>query len=77
MIWAFIRTAIFGPVEDRSEQAEADYLAAKERYDDAVARRDTRGQNAALKALNVALNEMLRAHSDAKRVSVPSRGVAA
>lgn len=65
----FILTAIFGAPDNRSlEEAEADYRAAKERYDNAVERGDTRDQNRCLKVLNVALNAMLRAHSDASRL---------
>ena len=59
---SFIRTAIFGP-DTSIEDAEAAYIQAKAGYDDAVVRRDTRDQNRCLKALNVALNDMLRVHS--------------
>ena len=66
---SFILTAIFGPTDTRSlEEAEADYIAAKERYDACVARGDKRGQGDALKVLNPALNAVLRAHSDAARL---------
>lgn len=68
-ITRFILTAIFGPDDTRTlEQAEADYIAAKARYDDAVERGDKRGQGEALKLLNPALNAVLRAHSDATRL---------
>ena len=64
-----IRLAIFGPDDTLTvEEAEADYRAAKERYDAAVERGDTRDLNRCLTALNVALNAMLRAHSDATRL---------
>lgn len=77
-LWTRILTGIFGPLDDRSvEEAEADYIAAKQLYDACVSKRDTRGQGHALKELNTALNHMLRVHYDAKSVSVPSRGVSA
>lgn len=64
-----IRIAVFGPDDTRTlEEAEADYIAAKARYDDAVDRGDKRGQGEALKLLNPALNAVLRAHSDATRL---------
>lgn len=55
-----ILTAIFGPDDARAlEEAEADYIAAKERYDACVARDDDRGAGQALPVLNRALNRML------------------
>lgn len=70
-----IRLAILGP-DTSVEEAEAAYIAAKKDYDQAVERKDTRGQNACLKALNVALNDMLRVHyapGSAAR-SIPTEG---
>lgn len=73
-----IRLAILGP-DTSLEEAEASYQQAKADYDDAVVRRDTRAQNAHLKTLNVALNDMLRVHYARPygSRSIPSRGVSA
>lgn len=58
-----IMTAIFGPPFPSLEEAEAEYLTAKERFDRAQERGDKRGMGQALPELNKALNHMLAVES--------------
>lgn len=63
-----IQTAIFGPEHTVSiEESEAAYKAAKDQYDDAVERGDTRAMGVAWRAMRSAMNDMLRVHSVASR----------